>query len=574
MDEYLKEEISYGIISYMKKVTLSAIALLLIFNLFLPASPQDLYDYDSEESVLTRFLCDASSVTGPSAVYPLTARELEVALDRIDRSNLDADLLNLYDFLYKEITSDYNGFGVEYAIDISPQVFITDHYYDLASDGGRNSFYIPYNKEIPALRGYLGLSYRNNAFIETEMVAKNSPLNDGILLTSFDWLINHRNGEWNFMGANSTGLVATIPFLARGSVGNDWINLTLGRTPHKIGNGFTGNLVVDDNFDYQELMKVSFIGDWITYNIMITQFDTQSGIDYFDTSHFSGMFQSRVVHRLEFNIWKKLKVSVDMGTLFYTSSSFDFRWLTPFMIIHNYYNYSESPILYQYDEANNINGFSFEWSIGNGWKVGGQFVLDQFQTFFEDQDSLPSAYGLLANVSWSSNVDSSLITAWSEFVYTNPYLYLNPKFNQDADGNLTPNYNYDYILGYHRRGWQASSIAFSGYPMGPDAIVAAAGVDYRNLDLNLKADFELRYSVHGVKGFVDHDFSGDFKDTTPSGLNPEHRFSFIADCSYQIIPGTLDVYGGMGLTGIWNKAHTTDFSFEPDGYVGLTWHML
>lgn len=554
----------------MKKVVVLVALLLSVCVFVLTATPQNLYDYDSEESVITRFLCDSHSVAGPSSAYPLTARELEIALDRIDRDRLDGSLLKIYDEVYESVTADNLGFKADYAIDISPQIFITDKYYDLATEGGRNSFYIPYQHEIPSISGYLGLGYGNNAFIEAEMIAKNSPLKDGIFLTSFDWLVNYRKGEWNLMGQNSTGLNGSIPFLARGSVGNDWVNLTFGRTPHKIGTGFTGNLVVDDNFDYQELMKVSFIGDWLTYDIMITQFDTQSGLDYFDTSHFSGMFQSRVVHRLEFNIWNKLKLSVDMGTLLYTSSSFDFRWLSPFMIIHNYYNYSESQILYPYDEANNINGFGLEWSIGKGWKVGGQFVLDQFQTFFEEQDSLPSAYGLLANVSWSGNVDSSLITAWTEFVYTNPYLYLNPKFNQD----FTPNYNYDYILGYHRRGWQASSIAFSGYPMGPDSIVAATGIIYKNLDLNVNADFQIKYSVHGVKGITNNDFSGDFKDNTPTGENPEHRFSFIADCSYQIIPCTLDVYGGFGLTGIWNKAHTADFSFEPDGYVGLTWHML
>ena len=55
---------------------------------------------------------------------------------------------------------------------------------------------------------------------------------------------------------------------------NDYINFTAGHYPHSMCNGITGNLLVGDNFYYQEIITLSFMSRF-TYNISVTHFNQQ-----------------------------------------------------------------------------------------------------------------------------------------------------------------------------------------------------------------------------------------------------------------------------------------------------------
>lgn len=558
----------------MKKLLSFFFVLCIGMSFVCASNSQKLFDYDSHESVIVRFLCDYQGVTGPSSSYPITASELRLALGRIDESILPEELKSVYMEVSESLAETFQEFfSWSPSFSISPQIFLAGSYTGMEAEGGRNSFFLPYRDEKPSVQAGIGIGFGNNVFLEGELIVKNSPIKDGIFLTSFDWLLNYRNGNWNFMGANSTGFVAEIPYLARGSVGNGWVNIIVGRTPHSLGTGFTGNMLVGDNFDYQELVKLSFHSNLFTYDIMVTHFDEQDSIDSFLTESFSGRQQSRVVHRFDINFFDKVRFAINLGTLYYSDAVFDYRWLMPFMIAHNYYNYKEDMVLTSMDEANNTNSFEIEWMIGKGWKIGGQFILDQFQTFFEDKDSLPSAYGALANVSWTGLADTSLLTLWGEFVYTNPYLYLNEKYNDEE--KTDPNYNYDYILGYHRRGWQSSSVAYSGYPLGPDAIVAALGADVIDYANYLEYSFQLRYSVKGAKGIYSPDFSGGYGAMTPTGDHPMHTISLTGDCTWSILEGKMDLFGGAYFAYVWNYGHNpNDCRFIPQGYFGFSWNII
>lgn len=552
--------------------------LLLILSVMLTAklyavSSQKLFDSNDFEYESISTLCSLTGVTGPSTATPVTTTELLLAYNRIDDSILNEAMKTLYIQIGNILNENNQVFSYDFAIDISPQVFISDKY--SGTGISRNYFFLPYHDEKPSININASFSFGNNVFIEGALPLLNSPLKDGLFITSFDWLINHRNGTWNFLGANNTGVLSTIPNLARGAIGTQWINLIVGRTRHSLGSGFTGNMFVGDNFEYQELTKLGFTSNVFSYNIEMTHFDSQEPgkLDQFITTQFGGMHQNRVIHRFDVNLFDKLRLVLNLGTLYYSNTAFDIRWFTPFMIAHNYYNYSENEILTTTDEANNIFVFEIEWAIAPKSRISGQLVLDQFQTFFENGDSLPAAWGGLLNYEYTEMIPDGYMNVWLEGVYTNPFLYLNQKSDQNPDGTLTPNYNYDYILGYHRRSWQESNVNYSGYVYGPDCIVVAAGAEYVNLKHDVSASGSIMYRIKGEKGIYNPTFSeSDFDTSTPTGT-AEHTIALTMDAAWDIIPA-IELFAGTYMAYHINYKNENGNRFIPQAYIGFTWHAL
>lgn len=552
------------------------IILILVFSLFVVASitavsSVQLFDKNDFEYESIVSLCSLTGVIGPSSATPVTATELRLAYARIDSSLLNGEMKELYLLIGGMLEEDTTqSFGYDFLIDITPQVFISDKY--SGTGISRNYFFLPYRDEKPSINIGAALSFGDNVFIEGELPLINSPLKDGLLATSFDWLVNYRNGKWNFMGANNTGMLATVPNLARGAIGNRWINLIIGRTRHSLGNGITGNMLVGDNFEYQELSKLGFTSTVFTYNIEMTHFDTQEPgkLDQFFTTQFGGMHQNRVIHRFDVNLFDKVRLVLNLGTLYYSSTAFDIRWFSPFMIAHNYYNYAEGETLSSTDEANNIFAFEAEWAIAPKSKISAQFVLDQFQTFFEDKYSLPTACGGSLNYEYTTEIPDGYMNIWVEGVYTSPFLYLNQK--SDATDS-TPNYNYDYILGYHRREWQEANVNYSGYVYGPDCIVVATGAKYVNLRHDISATGSLMYRIKGEKGIYSPTFAGaDYDSSTPTGT-AEHTIALTMDANWSIIP-SIELFGGAYLAYHINYNNENGNRFIPQAYLGFTWHAL
>lgn len=518
---------------------------------------QKLYDSDDVVYKTVLRLCTSSGVLGPTPILPITNYELNQALNRVSVNKLSAELKNEYDKVYAILNNNANAFEYDFVFEVTPQVFIVTDY----NKGERNDFFLPYKDELPSINLKNSFFFGENIAIEGNLPIQNSPIKNGTLLSSFDWLVNYRNNKWNFIGTNSTGMSAEVPFLARGVIGNEWINLVIGRTHHSFGSGIKSNMIIGDNFTYQELMKLAFTSKNFIYNISLTHFDTQKGLDTFDIASFGGKHQTRVVHRFDINIIDKIRLSLNLSTLYFADSAFDIRWFNPLMIAHNYYNYDESRVLKAGDEANNLFALEAEWVIIPNLKMSTQFALDQFQTAFEDAGAVPAAWGCLANIEWLIPSKEFNYKLWSEFVYASDYLYLNTKFDDEA--KKKPNYNYDYILGYHTRDWQSSSVSYTGYQHGPGSISGAIGFDFNYPSHNLDVNTFLLYRQHGLKGIYSPDFS------TASGLT-EHVFQFQVDSKWQILTN-LSVFGGLNLSYYKNYKNTAKETFIPQMYVGLTW---
>ena len=558
----------------MKNKLLAVLCCLLFISQFLYSSAnQKLYDANDDEYRKTVILCISSGVIGPSSATPVTGEELLIALDRVRTENLNSELRAIFEETYSKVAGYDNSFSWEYNIDLTAQFFLTT---DMLGKEGiiedRRDFFLPYNEERPFLDLGVGFNFGSYVFVEGALPLLSGASPVGMNITSLDWIATYRNDGWITAWNQGPDLLSNIPVLARGSVGNKWINVIIGRTPHSMGSGFTGNLVISDNFLYQEVFDISLNSNFFSYDMSLTHFDTQTGLESFKKESFGGKHQTRIVHRFDFNIADKARIVLNFGSTYYADSAWDFRFFTPFMIAHNYYNNSNDlNIVNDYDEANNIGSIEIEWTIIPKLSVSMQAVMDQFLLPWET-NGLPNALGLLANASWTETFGNSAARFWFEFLYTTPYLYLNEKYNVDENGNRTPNYNYDWILGYYRDSNRAPEINFSGHPFGPDTIAVAIGTNYDNYDGNYWIDGELIYKVQGEKGILNPTLDGGEGpyESTPSGI-PAHTIELNAHAGWEFYD-SLELFGGVSFAYHVNyKNHQDKNVFIPQMYLGLTY---
>lgn len=603
------------------KLIRSIIAFLAVLSLCLPplssANLQKTYTVDDDIYRRVDVLCREAGVLGPSTFSPMSGRVLQIALERIDRDSLPADLQQEYDYLWnmiidKEVTLDYGLFKADIKLGVNLQFNFADYSkFIFTNEDGynlnhRNDVLFPYRYDDPSISIYPQLYYGDNVFLEGDFAVRNNPYRK--YESSFGWLMTGTGGKFAFFafGQNS-GFASELPYKAGLSAGNDYISFVMGRYPHSIGNGITGNLVVGDNFTYQEVAALSLISNYFSYNISVTRFDQQlhadeviydaEGEPYVDPTgtktvisrnEFQGPQQYRVVHRFDLNLFDRFRFAVNLGTI-YNGNALDLRFFYPFVLQHNYYNYTNEIAKEYFDEANNIMGVEAEFIPVRGLSIGGQFVIDQSQVYFEDQTALPAAWGALANIKYSIHAFGGTFNTWFEGVYTNPYLYLNRKV--DSDGDI--DYNLDYIVGYAAQ--YLSDYGYSGYIYGPDLIVFSLGGEYVSSHSIWKAGLNLMYKVQGEKGLshsyydirttiidmgnavIEDDPDVFMNAKTPTGGwdKAEHLIKVALYGNYNFPEYNLELFAAAAFDSYINYNHVHgDFQFLPQVSIGVKWHGL
>ncbi|MGN1190015.1 MAG: hypothetical protein ACI4SL_06445, partial [Candidatus Ornithospirochaeta sp.] len=384
------------------------------------------------------------------------------------------------------------------------------------------------------------------------------------------WIDNFHLG---FYGAR---LIQNFPFDAGISLGTKGLSLIVGRGKVSLGEGFTGNTAIGNNYDYQEFMKMGFYTKNTGVNLTLTSFDSsRKTIDdsdnvitepYFvQNSKFSGYRELRHSAAYEMTILDKLKLSLAFVTLLDTDTAFDFRYLNPFMILHNMYNFHDGNIL----EANNMIAVDVSWAVSRKFNIYLQITMDQYQIPGEADGytgSLgytdPNAFSGLLNFSYTDTVKNGIGRIFVEAVYTAPGMYLNQKYYGENGvtqlKNEDPCWSQDYLLGYSRTESSRDDMAFSGYIYGPDAIVAAIGGEYY-IPEKIDVTARIFYMAHGEKGRGtnkdNYNFTGIDSIETINTLSPtgivEHTFAVSAECNWTLTE-YISLYGGAAYSYRWN----------------------
>ena len=580
----------------MKRITVSIALIFLVISVTFSTNLQKIYTTRDDVYKRVSALCMRSDVIGPSSSSPLSAKALLIALDRINSDKLEEQDKAEYDELYSILTEENyilktEGFSLDMDLGVNLGVNIADYSdFDYGNTkkaepdyDRRENTLVPYRYQDGLLSAGIRMNFGDYINLDTRFDLKNP--NDAMFESTLGFLVTSVTDK--------RGIAAEWPFRAGASIGNDYVSFIFGRFPHSIGNGITGNLLIGDNFDYQEVTALSFMSNYFTYNISVTRFDLQSLEEnhHFVRNKFLGEQQVRVNHRFDINILDKARFVLNLGTMFKSSSFFDIRFFYPFMITHNYNDYNSGVNRTSYDEANNILSVEIEWNIAEGFLTTAQVVVDQFQMPWEDWSSLPLAFGVLWNLKHSMRLEQGTLNSWIEAVYTNPYLYLNAKYFMDGEIELI-DYNLDHIVGYNTI-W-LDDYGYSGYVHGPDSIVFSVGSSYIANEDKFEIGGNLLYKISGNKG-IKHKANGSYNTSidmsdaviektpeeymknivSPSGgwKTAEHILKFALYGIYNINGtswGNVSIYSAFGFNTYFNYCHKPgDVEFQPQLLIGV-----
>ena len=439
-----------------KKLICFVLILMTVFSIFAD-NLQKTYLHSDDIWVRANRLCISTGHLGPAPVSPTTGAEIKQALERLDYNSLTRLQKAEYDDIMAELTDSTSKLALESKyVKIDPEITISleGYAFNHMKDTQVDEFFIPFRDRKPLLDAGVEAYFGDFAFLKFQYMFKDGPQGfyidkNGKLETGYD--SNENSYFYNFSnfgflispaidgslqyfgdGNNKYRVVTYQPFEAGGSFGNDFFNFFIGRSRQEFGNGITGNMIIGDNFSYQEVTKLSFFSDIFSYYLSLTHFDNaedESNQDF----RFSGLHQNRLIHRFDFNLFNKLRFAVNVGAHMLSDAPFDLRMLNPMMIAHNWNNNSEEVSWEERngDEINNIFGIELEYALLPGLMVTGQFVLDQAQIYGEDGSEVPSAMGFLANVKHVASFKTGYLESYIEGAYTSPYLYLNYKYITD-----------------------------------------------------------------------------------------------------------------------------------------------
>ena len=519
----------------MMKRAVLLLSILVLFLFSLTAGGEKYYAVSSSEWQRVNAICHTAGVAGPSSNGPVTADQLLLALARAEKvlgsdntllSSMKAELTET-ESIYSDRLGSVNLTGT-----LSPEIYAqsgmpfgSDYKENITWDLDGDWFI----KNTRERRPLVSVTLENNIldFIY-------SRFSIGVISSVSKY--GDSEPYWNnhFQTQLSGGhIYQNFPSDAGISIGTEGVSLIAARSRVSLGEGYTGNTAIGDNYDYQEFVKAGFYTEHTSVFLTLTSFDSshkdpkevdEKGntrtLKPWDvlSSRFTGYRELRHSVDYEVTLTPSMRFSLAFITLLDTTSAFDIRYLNPFMIFHNYYNYHEETIL----EANNMITLDFSWSPAPKWNLYLQLTMDQSQVKGEAEGYLgfgytePNAYGGLFNVSYSDIVKDGILNVYAETVYNMPGMYLNSKF-YDEHGNITqfkgerdkttgefissyPRcFSQDYLLGYKRTESDYDDMSYSGYIYGGDLAVFALGGSY-TVPGSFTVSSSLFYMAHGQKG--------------------------------------------------------------------------
>ena len=484
-------------ISSMKK---SLIILIAVFTLICaPAfASQQTFTYSSHEVQNLLVLATMTGTPLPSMTYPITAENMCQMLDVIDDSRLSGPALKMYQDLKNSLESQS---------------------YLIETRDGKNG--IKLNLTIlgaeiwkgPAITDDFDVPFRSSEsfFSEIWHLPRLSEFKDRIPVASAEAVLNFSNiftGDFRFdLGINDktakpiTDTINWECLIDAGFIEHDLVtkayaslgfwntNLVVGRDKLSAGNGKTGNLELGENQLYQDFAKLSALSYPFSYDFTLAVYDTYpknwSGdwasyddyeknlLNYFKLD---GPVKAVYIHRFSVSLFNRATLSFYEGAMAYGDGILsDPRVLNPFMFIHNTFSFKSGNV-------NNFFGLEAEVNLPANLKFDVQAMLDQFRTANETSSSGENAYGILANLSGSWVAGDGILSAYAEYVYNSPSLYLKeyrslyPLDDSYPYNMRTEYYKLDLITGYNNS--MVSEFAYLGYKYGGNLHAFGLGASY------------------------------------------------------------------------------------------------
>ena len=307
------------------------------------------------------------------------------------------------------------------------------------------------------------------------------------------------------------------PSTAYLSAGNSFFTAVIGRGQFETGDTLSGSMILSDTTDQ------------LNYTSLVFFYSRSQTVD--DACR-ARSDRYAYFHSLSFRPARFLSLSFSEAALVH--SALDIRYCNPLMIFHSYAGWrddygqtgEESPVGTQL-------GLSVELVPFGGFKMYGQFVMNQFQTSYELDNyetakGTPNSFGGLAGLEYVRQFRDGYLDTRLEGVYTNPWLYI-------LDNHAISYYQTRREL-VAPEGYPSKEIqSWLGSPYGPDTIAANLSCEYL-VPLERSFGISYRYLRKGEKGdeffattdgsYYPHSSDEAQKQTPTGNSSTQHTFSF------------------------------------------------
>jgi len=269
--------------------------------------------------------------------------------------------------------------------------------------------------------------------------------------------------------------------------------------------------VFDGHRDYDEYFRFSAFSEKFKYEWLNVIYP-RPGAD--------NSFKLLMAHRLEFRLTPSLVFAVSENIMC-ASEAFSPRYINPAFVFHNWYDR---------DNINSIAQMELDFVLVKGYRFYAQAAFDQIRAPWED-DSEPSAWGVIAGVENSRPAFSGVLTLSLECAYTTPLLYRRDLVDFITLSDTKVNYA-EYTL----------AVDYTGYRYGGDAAVVQFDANCR-FPGSAVIYARLFAMIHGnMNFFAPHNKDGNNKgaanleDQTPSGNadGREQTFSVSLGADYAL----------------------------------------
>lgn len=522
---------------------------------FLCADPTLVYRGEPLYEQVRRLVL-AAETAPPPRVSPTTYGELLLTMRRIDVGALPRELVGEFREVYAELSArdqesptdarvPYGSVGVESNVEL---------YLHTADEADEWRHWYPDRRPI--------LSVPMRAW----------PMNGMYIAFDLDWRKNYPMypGYPNVDTINPDPITnipfdvletdMQFPFQALVSLGGDRWSLQFGRSRVAMGFGETGSLMLGDHVEYHDFLLANVTGHLFSYRALYLD------LEPWITTTTSADERIIFGHRLEMRPAPWLSLAANEFFVF-AYHPVELRYLNPLMIMHSWF---------VTDLGNDFLNFEFSVRPLRGLELYGHLAVDQLQSAVERErgygETEPEAFGYLAGAQYTAPWREGWLTAGTEWVFTDPWLYLGRR----------------QLTGFtYRRRVQAENVLPSatklivekslGYPAGPDyyGITAYLHADYSP---GFRAGGDLTYGVKGendIQRYLPADDLEDAQRTTPSGDAPEHIIAgrLVADAklarfSIGRIPVTVRGGAILDVVHVWDNDHVPgaryfDVQFSP-----------
>ncbi|MDD3670641.1 MAG: hypothetical protein PHR58_05425 [Sphaerochaetaceae bacterium] len=264
------------------------------------------------------------------------------------------------------------------------------------------------------------------------------------------------------------------------AAGGSHYSFQFGRDLVTWGPGITGNLVIDDHVKYHDHIRFTLFSNNVKFTSLTMFMDppgytSRHRLPYIPEKPDDPTVRMFLAHRLEFVPLSWLRIELSENVM-YQDTQFNAKYLNPLYIFHNLSNRG------QFNAIADATVFA---SISPRFLLYASWTVDQVTAPGEGSDQ-PNTMAYQLGTVTVIPTKHGLLSLTSEFVYTDPYLYLRDKVDF-----IIMTRERDQLYGYvpHRE--------FLGYRYGGDAIVATVALDWKGRN-GLSLGGDIFYMAHGA----------------------------------------------------------------------------